>query len=98
MRGKRENLVFVCLVLKNKNLGHLIKILLKKYCFEVVDTTKLGYELLLLSFDNIKPKFINQVKKEGICICNKNRFKNLLMGLTNVFFIFIKRINIMNSI
>ena len=38
----------------------------KKYNFEAVDTTGNGYELLALSFDGIKPKFAENVKKEEI--------------------------------
>ena len=38
----------------------------KKYGFEVVDTTDNGYELLALSFDGTTPTFTQQVKKSTI--------------------------------
>ncbi|QOX61856.1 GNAT family N-acetyltransferase [Anoxybacterium hadale] len=38
----------------------------KKYGFEVVDTTDNGYELLALSFDGTTPKFGQNVKKQEI--------------------------------
>lgn len=38
----------------------------KKYGFEVVDTTDNGYELLALSFDRTTPKFGQNVKKQEI--------------------------------
>ncbi|MBK5144939.1 GNAT family N-acetyltransferase [Budviciaceae bacterium BWR-B9] len=38
----------------------------KKYGFEVVDTTDNGYELLALSFDGTTPKFAQHVKKSAI--------------------------------
>lgn len=38
----------------------------KKYGFEIVDTTKSGYELLALSFDETKPRFAENVKNEKI--------------------------------
>lgn len=38
----------------------------KKFGFEVVDTTEHGYELLALSFDGTTPKFGQNVKKQEI--------------------------------
>lgn len=38
----------------------------KKFGFEVVDTTDSGYELLALSFDKTIPKFAENVKKQSI--------------------------------
>lgn len=38
----------------------------KKFGFEVVDTTDMGYELLALSFDGTTPKFALNVKKREI--------------------------------
>ncbi len=38
----------------------------KKFGFEVVDTTDNGYELLALSFDGITPKFVRNVKNQKI--------------------------------
>lgn len=38
----------------------------KKFGFEVVDTTENGYELLALSFDGTKPKFAQNAKNERI--------------------------------
>ena len=38
----------------------------KKFGFEVVDTTKNGYQLLALSFDGTTPKFTESAKKEVI--------------------------------
>ncbi|MPN02089.1 hypothetical protein SDC9_149302 [bioreactor metagenome] len=38
----------------------------KKYDFEIVDTTDNGYELLALSFDGTTPKFADNVKKQEI--------------------------------
>lgn len=38
----------------------------KKYGFEVVDSTNNGYELLALSFDGTKPQFAQNAKKEKI--------------------------------
>ena len=38
----------------------------KKYGFEVVDTTDSGYELLARSFDGITPKFAENVKQQKI--------------------------------
>ncbi|MCH5180325.1 MAG: GNAT family N-acetyltransferase [Erysipelotrichales bacterium] len=38
----------------------------KKFGFEVVDTTKNGYQLLALSFDGTIPKFTESAKKEVI--------------------------------
>lgn len=39
----------------------------KKFGFEVVDTTDNGYELLALSFDGTAPKFTERVKKTKYC-------------------------------
>ncbi|MGI5962568.1 MAG: GNAT family N-acetyltransferase [Lawsonibacter sp.] len=38
----------------------------KKYGFQVVDTTKDGYELLALSFDGTKPQFAPNAKRQQI--------------------------------
>ncbi|MFT3985773.1 MAG: GNAT family N-acetyltransferase [Lachnospiraceae bacterium] len=38
----------------------------KKFGFQVVDTTRNGYELLALSFDGTTPKFSQIVKNQGI--------------------------------
>ena len=38
----------------------------KKFGFEVVDTTENGYELLALSFDGTTPKFTENAKKQEI--------------------------------
>ena len=63
MQKRKVNPAFACSVQKNKNLGQSF---VKKFGFEVVDTTDNGYELLALSFDGTTPRFALNAKKQEI--------------------------------